>query len=253
MIVKKWLTVIQVLLILIFLCCTAYVGKYFYDAYTAQREYDILSDEVKRNTHEDAEGNYREKYADNGMLMSYYDLYQKNNDMVGWIKIKDTSIDYPVVQSKDNDYYLQRDFHKNKQYSGIPFIDCDTTPDSANKIIYAHNMKNGTMFADVTKYADEEYYKNHRFINYDTLYERGKYEIISVFRTDIKANDGFHYQNYADITAHDVFNDYIRRVKALSIHKIDISAEYGDSLITLSTCNSRSSGKRIVLVAKRIE
>lgn len=251
MIVKKWLTVIQVLLILIFACCGGYVGKYFYNAHKAQAEYDELKKIVDEHTSTDAMGNYEEKLAENGMLEQYYELYSKNNDMVGWLNIPDTVVDYPVVQAKDNDFYLHKDFYKNYQFCGIPFIDYQSAQTSFNSVIYAHNMKNGSMFAAVAKYEDKNYYNTHKIINYDTLYKKGRYEVIAAFATTVGSKNEFKYYEYADIEDESGFNEYLNKVKAVSFYNTGVTAEYGDNLITLSTCAYHTSNERFVVVARK--
>lgn len=250
--VKKILTVIQVLLILFIAGCGIFVGKYFYDCRTAQNDYDILKQTVEKYDRQDASGNYIEDRDDNGILMSYSELFAKNNDMVGWIKIQDTKIDYPVVRYTDNDYYLHRNFYKENQYSGIPFMDCDSQDISSNYIIYAHNMKDGSMFADLTNYEDKAFYELHKTIIFDDLYGRGEYEIVSVFTTTVGAKDEFRYHDYACITDGEKFSEYIDKVKSLSSYDTGVTAEYGDKLITLSTCEYHTSNERFVIVAKKI-
>ena len=104
------------------------------------------------------------------ILSKYDDLYRQNSDMIGWIKIEETKINYPVMQSESDNpiYYINKNFEKTESDSGTPFIDSRCTLESENIIIYSHNMKNGTMFGGLTKYRDEEYYENHRIINFDT-------------------------------------------------------------------------------------
>ena len=113
MIVKKRLTVIQVLLILIFVGCCVYLGKYFYDSHKAESGFDELKKVVEKTERADATDGYIDKRADNGMLECYYSLYQQNNDMVGWIKIPDTPVDYPVVKYSDNEFYLHKNLIRN--------------------------------------------------------------------------------------------------------------------------------------------
>ena len=132
MIVKKRLTVIQVLLILIFVGCCGYLGKYFYDSHKAESGFDQLKKVVEKTERADATDGYIDKRADNGMLESYYSLYQQNNDMVGWIKIPDTPVDYPVVKYSDNEFYLHKNFNKEYQFSGIPFLDYQSNDESVN-------------------------------------------------------------------------------------------------------------------------
>ena len=164
------------------------------------------------------------------MLECYYSLYQQNNDMVGWIKIPDTPVDYPVVKYSDNEFYLHKNFNKEYQFSGIPFLDYQSNDESVNKIIYAHNMKNGTMFASLADYEDKSFYDAHKNIMYDTLYDKGEYEIVYAFTTKVGASNEFKYYNYADT---------------------GVNTVYGDSLITLSTCAYHTSNERFVVIARK--
>lgn len=252
--VKKKLAVIQILLILVIVACVAVIGKYFYDNRVSQNTYDELRSIVeKKRGEEDASGGYEVKRSENGMLDMYYELYKQNSDMIGWIRIADTAIDYPVVRYSDNDFYLHKDFYKNYQYSGVPFADYQSNDDSLNTIIYAHNMKNGAMFASLLKYENREFYEKHKYIFYDTLYDKGKYEIISVFSTKVGDKDEFKYYEYSDIKTVEQFNEYTERIMDLSRYDTGITASYGDRLITLSTCASHNSNERFVVAAKKID
>lgn len=194
-------------------------------------------------------------FAPNGMLAQYYDLHEQNNDMVGWIKIEGTEINYPVMYRNDsNDYYMSRNFEQNNQSSGIPFMDmeCDLSKPSDNIIIYAHNMRNGTMFAPLLKYEDEKFLEEHRIINFDTLYKKGKYKIISVFRTQVGSKHEFKYYNFIDAHSAEDFENFIDGAKQLSLHDINESAVYGDYMLTLSTCSYSRKNERFVVVAKKI-
>lgn len=250
---KRKFAVIQALLILIFIGCGIYLGKYFYDAHTAQQGYDDLKTIVKKKEQQDATDGYIDKRAENGMLEQYYELYNKNTDMVGWIRIPNTIVDYPVVKYTDNMYYLRKNFDKEYQYSGIPFLDYQNTENSMNSIIYAHNMKNGSMFAILTDFEDEKFYSKHKEILYDTLYERGKYQIISAFSTKVGSKNEFKYYEYADMESEEQFNEYISKLKSLSFYDTGVTAQFGDKLVTLSTCAYHTSNERFVVVGKKIE
>ncbi len=251
MTLKKRFIVIQALLLLIFLCCGGYVGKYFYDSHKAQKGYDELKEIVEAHTAVDASDGYTVKRAENGMLEQYYVLYNKNNDMTGWISIPDTAVDYPVVRYTDNEYYLHRNFDGQYQFSGIPFLDYQCNENSMNSIIYAHNMKDGSMFAAIAKYEKRDFYENHKKLFYDTLYDKGEYEIISAFTTKVGAKDEFKYYEYADIEDEQRFKEYVDKAKSLSFYDTGVNAEYGDSLITLSTCAYHTSNERFVVVARK--
>lgn len=249
--VKKTLTVIQALLICVFLACAVYLGKYFYDLSSARKSYDDIRKEVQSKIPRDASGAYEEKVSDDGVFVQYEELYMQNSDFRGWITISDTGIDYPVVQGDDNEYYLNRDLHKNKQSSGIPFIDCDCAENSQNIIIYAHNMKDGSMFAPMSKYTDKSFFTAHNIILFDTLTEHRSYEIFSVFRTTVGSENEFKYNEYADIEDEDTYNEYIAKAKSLSMHKSDITPAFGEQLMTLSTCAYNTQNERLVVVARK--
>ena len=251
MIVKKRLTVIQVLLVLIFVGCCGYLGKYFYDSHKAESGFDELKKVVEKTERADATDGYIDKRADNGMLECYYSLYQQNNDMVGWIKIPDTPVDYPVVKYSDNEFYLHKNFNKEYQFSGIPFLDYQSNDESVNKIIYAHNMKNGTMFASLADYEDKNFYDAHKNIMYDTLYDKGEYEIVYAFTTKVGASNEFKYYDYADIESEERFNEYVTQAKSRSFYDTGVNTVYGDSLITLSTCAYHTSNERFVVIARK--
>lgn len=250
--IMKRKTVIQVLLILVFIVCALFVGKYFYDGKKSQDSFEDLKQLVKKEPSEDITDSYIPKRAENGMLEAYYELYKRNNDMAGWIKIPDTMIDYPVVQYKDNDFYLHRNFDKKHQSSGIPFLDWQCGENSANDIIYAHNMKNGSMFASLTDYSDKEFYEAHKQILYDTVYDKGRYEVMAVFTTTVGSKNEFKYYEYTDMDE-ERFNEYVKNIKALSLYDTGVTASYGDRLLTLSTCAYHTSDERFVVAAKRIK
>ena len=254
---KRLKTVVQILSLFIFLGCAIYLGKYLYDGYTAQKDISVLQDIVadKSRRSNKATENHKERYAENGMLYDYYDLYKHNNDMVGWIKIEDTNINYPVMyHNTDNEYYIHKNFDKEYQYSGLPFMDkdCDLSKPSDNIIIYSHNMKNGTMFAQLLKYEDVNFLNEHKLIHFDTMYKRGTYDIIAVFRTQVGGVNEFKYYNFTNSHTDSDFENYVDAAKKLSMHSIDETAHYGDELLTLSTCSYNRKNERFVVVAKKV-
>lgn len=180
-------------------------------------------------------------------------LIEANKDFAGWIKIDGTVIDYPVMWTpNDPDYYLKRDFGKNESKSGTPYIGKDCSIESNNMIIYAHNMKNGTMFSDLLKYNDEEFFKSHRTISFDTPDESGAYEIIAVFKDRVHYKDEtgvFRYYECVGNLTEDEYREYVDEIKNRSLYETGITAEYGQQLITLSTCSYHTENGRFVVVA----
>lgn len=123
---------------------------------------------------------------------------------------------------------------------------------SDNLILYGHHMNNGTMFADLCKYESEDFYKEHSTIHFDTLEDYGEYEIVVVFKTVAYSQEGFKYYHFIDAECEADFDEFIAECKALALYDTGSSAEYGDSLITLSTCEYSRNNGRMVVVAKRI-
>lgn len=189
-------------------------------------------------------------------LPQYAPLYEQNSDFFGWITIEGTDIDYPVMYSPDRpEYYLNRAFDGSYSGSGVPSIDGKCPPDGKYYLIYGHHMKNKTMFGSLPKYADKSYYEDHPIIRFDTLYEQREYQVIAAFYSRIydKKDAGvFCYYEYTDLSDQEVFDEHIRQVKAAAIYDTGLSAEYGDELLALSTCNYHTQDGRFVVVAKRI-
>ena len=193
------------------------------------------------------------------ILPQYKELYQENQDLIGWIKIDNTPIDYPVMQTfNDPTFYIHRNWDKNKSQTGLPLIDARCTLESENIIIYSHNMKNGTMFGSLKRYNEKSFYEKHQIIKFDTIYEEVEYQIIAVLLAQVfydeKPKEGeFVYYNYVELDSKEQFEKYINQVKDLSMYETGVSAEYGDSLITLCTCNYHVKDGRFLVVAKKIQ
>lgn len=184
----------------------------------------------------------------------YASVYEKNSNLVGWITIDGTKINYPVMQTKeDPDFYLKHGFDKSHSDYGVPYLqwDCNALT-SDNLVIYGHNMKNGTMFSDLERYADEEFYRSHRYICFDTLSEFGMYEIFAVFRTTAYSDNGFKYYNFVNVEDAEDFNNFIEKCTELSLYDTGVSAVYGDKFLTLSTCEYTRTNGRFVVVAKLV-
>ncbi len=184
---------------------------------------------------------------------TYAPVLAQNDDFVGWLKIDGTKIDYPVLQTPDHkNYYLRRGFDKKYSYYGVPYMaEYCKINESDNLVIYGHNMNNGSMFYDLTKYADPSFYKEHRYIQFDTMESFGAYEIIAVFKTTAYAEGEFEYFRFVE-GDQSAFDQFVSTCKGLSLYDIEATAEYGDRLITLSTCEYSRKNGRFVVVAKRI-
>ena len=184
----------------------------------------------------------------------YAALYQQNKDFVGWISIPYTRIDYPVVQNKSNpDYYLNHNFKKEYSRFGVPFVqeNCEIET-SDNIIIYGHNMRNKTMFNDLVKYEDRDFYIEHRLIYFDTLYSESVYEIIAVYKTVANSGSGFAFNDFVNMDDEKEFYMFIDKCKSLALYETGLSAECGDKLLTLCTCEYSRNNGRLVVLAKKV-
>jgi len=184
-------------------------------------------------------------------------LHEQNKDIVGWLQIKDTKINYPVMQTKKvPEFYLRRNFKKEHSIAGTPFMDAtsDINKPTLNWTIYGHNMKNGTMFHELLKYAKEDFYKAHKTFTFDTIKSKGTYEIVAVYYTQIFTTDykGFKYYHYNDITSSAKLKEFIVGSKAISLYKTGVTVGK-EQVITLSTCAYQVDDGRFVVVAKKIK
>lgn len=185
----------------------------------------------------------------------YAAVYEQNSDFIGWISIEDTKINYPVMQTHGNrDFYLKHAFDKSYSEYGVPYMqeNCKLGL-SDNCVIYGHHMQDGSMFADLCKYESEDFYKEHKTIHFDTLAGFGEYEIVCVFKTAAYSADGFKYYHFVDAADAAEFNSFLSACQSLALYDTGVSAEYGDKLITLSTCEYSRSNGRMVIVAKLVQ
>ena len=160
-----------------------------------------------------------------------------------------------MYNSASNAYYLHRDFYKENSDAGIPFLDyqCDRAGNCDNMIVYAHNMRNGTMFHDLLKYADEEFYKEHRYVRFDTLYNRCVFEVFAVFRTETDKAGEFRYYDFTNSAHSGEYESYIESCKSHSLYDTGVTPSYREKLLTLSTCSYNANNERFVVVARLIE
>ena len=190
------------------------------------------------------------------ILEEYKTLYNKNKRLIGWLKIDDTIIDYPVMQTANNEYYLDHNFDQEYDKNGSLFLDkdCDVVNRNTNLIIYGHHMKSGKMFGNLNSYSSKDYAQKHSLIQFDTIYEKGTYEVMYVFRSRIYNEDEvvFKYYQFLDAASATEFDSNMQEMAALSLYDTGVTASYGDELLTLSTCDSSETDGRFVVVAKKI-
>lgn len=204
----------------------------------------------------DASTKPTEPIVDSDILFEYRAFYELNNDMVGWIKIEDTIINYPVMQTPNHkDFYLRRDFSKNSATCGAVYAkeECDVNKPSTNVVLYGHNMKNGTMFADLHKYKSKSFWEEHKYVYFDTLTEYHTYEVFAVFMTSADMGEGFSYHLFNDTQDAAKFSRFINNCLSLAYYDTGIHPKYGEKLLTLSTCDRTvEENGRLVVVCRRL-
>ena len=243
---KRWISVIVLLTLLaVAIFSLGKIADYYYH-----------SNESKNNIRElISDGDSKEE--------NYRRLKKQNPDLVGWITIPGTQVDYPVMWTPDEpEKYLRTDFNGNYSLSGLPFVsaDCNVSPmpdDKAysNTLIYGHHMQDGNMFAVLTEYENQDFYEKHKSIEFDRIYEDGsyeeyEYEIFSALKTEIGKE--FEYYRYADVEDADRLNEYLENVEKLNLITPKTDSDISN-LVTLSTCSYHVSGDkgRFVVVAGR--
>lgn len=198
-----------------------------------------------------------EPFAEPVMLKRFERLYEENHDLVAWLSIEGTEIDYPVMQCGDDEYYLNHSFYRKESKYGCLYVRerADVHTPGTNFIIYGHNMKDGAMFGNLELYQKESFFLEHPVISFDTLYEERSYEILAVFRSQVYRQDEnvFKYYQFYEADTPEEFASFYQNIKSLSLYDTGVTAEFGDTFLTLSTCAYHVEDGRFVVVAKRVE
>ena len=255
---KKYIIILS-LLIVILAISSFFIIKEFAEN---KKEIDIYDDlqeiVIEENTDIDTTNVDTEIEKSEGESSNKYNLEniaKINSDVVGWIKIENTNIDYPVMQNED--YYLHRNIYKNYSSHGTPYLaEYCNIQYSDNLIIYGHHMNDNSMFAQLDNYKKHSFYENHKYIKFYSYYN-GKtiektYEVAIAFKTVVYSDKGFKYYNYTNFSDVQELNDFIENCRKLEFYNTGIDINYGDKLITLSTCEYSQKNGRIVVVAKQI-
>ena len=245
------------LLCAVFLVCGWTLLLYYREGRKSQSRYEELASQVEEarptETAAATAGTEPPETAaetESGLLPEYRDLYAYNPDLVGWLKIEGTVIDYPVLQTPDRpEYYLYRNFDGEYSDWGCLFADAGChVEDGDNVTVYGHHMNDGSMFASLLKYERKTWWEAHPILCFDTLTEHRKYEIFAVIRTTATLEEGFAYHRFTEAENQSEFDLFVADCKALSLYDTGIIPEYGDKLLCLSTCEyTRQNGRFVVI------
>ena len=265
LILKKWIRV-TLLMIFIFLLVFSCIKIYFWkkDGNKINEIKDKITKEVKideKKPNTNATKNVNPpnnkdsdywKYIKTDMLdVNFDELLKINSDTVGWIKVNGTNVNYPVVQTDNNDFYLNHSYDKSVNKAGWVFLDYRNNINDFDKntIIYAHGRVDETMFGSLRKTLNKSWYNNktNHVIKFSTKTQNTLWQVFSVYT--IKAES---YYITTTFSSDDVFNEFVNTLKNRSIVLFDTKVNKNDKIITLSTCKD-SKGTRIVMHAKLIK
>lgn len=262
--------VIYLFLIIIIIVALIYIFKFLSIKKEAEEESNLLNtielennieyNENENNKNEKNNNKINEEDQENEKIeriAKVKKLKEQNQDIVGWLEIEGTNINYPVLQGDDNEYYMSHNYKKEKSEKGSIFLDCnyDWDKPSSNLLIYGHNIITGEIFKDLLKYSDEEFYKEHKTIRFTTVEEDLEFEVLSAFKSRVyyeSEENVFRYYQFIDAKNEKEYNEFVDNAKKSSIYDTNVNAEYGDQLITLSTCSYHTENGRFALIGRKI-
>lgn len=188
------------------------------------------------------------------ILPRFLELYQKNPDLAGWLTIPGTRIDYPVMYSPDEpERYLHANFDAAYSFAGLPFLDAACDIESGNRIIYAHNMLDGSMFRTLLKYQQKDFWQRNPVISFNTLYEEQEYEVVAAFYDKVykKSDTNFKFYQFYDTSDQSSFDEAMAYYREHALYDTGVTAQCGDLFLTLVTCAYQTENGRFVVVARK--
>lgn len=236
------LSILRILFFVTLVISIFYLVKWYMDS----KQNDILKEKVTEAiTVENIENNDDVEYK-----IDFEKLKSINNQVVAWLKVYGTQVEYPVVQANDNSYYIKRNLEKKYNVGGWIFADYKNKLDGTDKniVIYGHNMKDSSMFGSLKKILEEEWYNNaeNYIVEFITEKEYQKYQVFSVYK--IEKEDYYISTEFKE----NEFEKFINTLKGRSIKDFNIDVSSEDNILTLSTCADNNKF-RVVLHAKKIE
>lgn len=248
--------IINIILVAIIIVCLSIIGYNYYNYNKDDKLNSEIQDlqpvineasDLDNNSSGENDGQDQSKEGNYVNSANEEELKSINSDYKMWIQIENTNINYPVVQGSDNDYYLKHNFRKESNISGTVFVESANDIDNdKNIILYGHNMRNGTMFNNITNYKEESFFNEDNKINIimnNTLYE---YEVFSVYVKNVsEVNLAIGFAN------EDEFINYAYNEAEESLYKKDVDFSAEDNLITLVTCSYEFTDARTIVVARR--
>ena len=213
---------------------------------------EIVTEEVEQEVEDPKEVSLYWKYLNTPLSsVNFEELVKENKDTIGWLIVNNTNIDYPVVQTTNNDYYLTHAFDRSKNYAGWVFADFRNDFDSLSKntVIYAHGRKDGVMFGSLTKTLKKNWYTNskNQIIQFSTPKYNTMWQVFAVYKVEAES-----YYISTDFVTDESFEEFIDVMKSRSVYDFGVDVTKDDKLLTLSTCYN-DKGVRLVVQAKLVK
>ena len=242
---KKKIKKVQLIFVIILVISALSIAYYYHKQKGKQNPLDNIEIDTSQVTEDKTE-----------RMLQVEELKKENGDIIGWLEIPNTNISFPVVQGTDNQYYMTHTYKKEDSKDGSIFLDKDYNWDlpSSNLLMYGHNNKNGNMFQGLLEYQEESYYKEHPTIKFTTTKEDCEYEIISAFKSRVyykSEKNVFRYYYFITAESEEEYNNYVEESKKASLYDTGKTANYGDQLLTLSTCEYSQEDGRFAIVARK--
>lgn len=255
---KRILTVIIALLVAVAAVCGILYYKAYHTAKDEIAEYTLIQDEYSKvaGGTDPAPLMPLDPDSPGYTEVDFSALRDINPEVVGWISIPRSQVNYPVMQATDNSKYLNTSFFGKRSSTGAVFVDAKNNVRELdqNVVIYAHNMGSHRtdMFGELLNYNDQSYYESHRYIQFDTYWEKhGWWEVIAVIRHDTRSSR-FNYLKL-EFESQDEFMEWVAAAQDLSLYDTGVHVGENDKIITLSTCDRTYYGKygrQLILAVK---
>ena len=247
---NKLKKILLITLIVILVLGILYISYYLYQNYKNKKDNTEILNNIKIDETQITE-------TKTERMLKLEELQKENTEIIGWLEIEGTNINYPVMQTDNNDYYMNHNYKKEYSAPGSLFLDKDFDLEngSSNYLIYGHRNKNGLMFEDLLKYENQNFYNEHKKVKFTTNEEDSEYEILAVFYSRLYYNsekDVFRYYYFVNAKNEEEYNDFVSNAKKASIYDTNVTAKYGDQLMTLSTCAYHTEDGRFAIVCKKI-
>lgn len=250
---RHMLVVMAEYFIFVIIVCVLYLC---YTAYESRRNQSLYND---NKTSIVSKKNFSTEPTENKFKDLFLSAKQENSEVIGWISVDNTDISYPLLQTMDNSYYLTHNYKNENSTYGSIFLHKNSvlTNEFSNLVIYGHNMNDGNqMFSPLLNYKDESFYQDHKTIRITTEDKEYVYTIFSVLKSKVYNNEDtnvFRYYSYIDLTSKDKFTEYISSCKKYQLYNTNVSAVYGNQIISLVTCEYSQDNGRLVVIGKKIK